>query len=267
MFIIGFVTSLYRKPTFSGLYSIFFSFMPREYKKGLLLTLLFRGFSMCTDWTAFHTELNFLKSIMGKNEFPCWFVDDCIKTFLNKNFAPKKVISAVEIKDKLRICLPYLGKKSLEIRNHLLELNKTYFKAIKLQVVFKSGNRLGDFFSFKDKIPLHCRSLVLYSYTCDKCNLVYYGKTKRHFKVRAFEHLGKSLRTNKPFTYNVNNNNNTAVLNHIHKCKNTASIDDFKIIGTARNDYFLSLKESLLIQKDRPLLNVSVKSMPLALFD
>ena len=35
-----FCTSLYRKPTFSGLYTNFNSFMPDTYKKGLIYTLL-----------------------------------------------------------------------------------------------------------------------------------------------------------------------------------------------------------------------------------
>ena len=81
-----------------------------------------------------------------------------------------------------------------------------------------------------------------------------------------FEHLGTSLKTGKPFTYNPKNNNNTAVLNHLHKCDSNASISDFKIIGSASNDYHLRIKESLIIQRDDPLLNKSVKSIPLALF-
>ena len=48
-----FSTSLYRKPTFSGHYSNFLSFMPIDYKKGLLFTLLYRGFTLCTDWSKF----------------------------------------------------------------------------------------------------------------------------------------------------------------------------------------------------------------------
>ena len=102
---------------------------------------------------------------------------------------------------------------------------------------------------------------------CNKCNLVYYGKTKRHFKVRVFEHLGISLRTSNRFTYNHKQNKNTTVLNHLHECKCNSSINDFKIIGSAKNDYLLCLKESLIIHKDKPLLNKSVKSIPLPLFD
>ena len=154
---------------------------------------------MCTDWARFHTEITFLKTILGKNEFPTWLVDECIKKFLCKVCSPQRATVSTECKEKLSICLPYLGKKSLDIKKSILDLSKTYFKAIKLQIVFKSSSRLGDFFCFKDKIPFNCRSLVIDSYTCDKCNFVYYGKTKRHFKVRIFEHLGRSLKSNKPY--------------------------------------------------------------------
>ena len=40
----GFKTSVYHKPTFSGVYSNFNSFISEEYKVGLIFTLLFRTF-------------------------------------------------------------------------------------------------------------------------------------------------------------------------------------------------------------------------------
>ena len=84
--------------------------------------------------------------------------------------------------------------------------------------------------------------------------------------VRTFEHLGNSLATGNKFTYNPKNNNNTAVLNHINSNNCHATLDNFRIIGSARNDYTLCLKESLLIQLYKPRLNKNVKSMPLHLF-
>ena len=77
-----FFTSLYRKPTFSGLYSNFSSFMPEEYKKGLIFTLLYRGFNLCTDWKKFQKELVFLKSVLNRNEYPRNFVDKCINKLI-----------------------------------------------------------------------------------------------------------------------------------------------------------------------------------------
>ena len=114
------------------------------------------------------------------------------------------------------------------------------------------------------------RSKILYSYTCDGCNSVYYGKSKRHFTVRAHEHLGLSLKTGKRYSFNPKNNNNSSVLLHINSTSNSCigSINNFKIIGSAPNDFFLRIKESLLIRKFKPSLNYKEKlSIPLLLFD
>ena len=154
----------------------------------------------------------------------------------------------------------------LKLGANLFKLAKTYFPCCKIQVVFKSDKRLGSFFSFKDRVPLNVRSLLIYKFTCSSCNSAYVGKTKRHFLVRMFGHLGVSLSTGNKYTYNPKNNNNTAVLNHIN-CNNCkATLYNFRVIGGAQNDFLLCLKESLLIQLHKPILNKSVKSMPLQLF-
>merc|ERR1739841_460770 len=77
----AFCTSLYRKPTFSGLYSHYRSYMPDTYKKGLIYTLLHRAHVLCGSW---NREVTFLKDIFIKNSYPSHFVDKCVKTFLDK---------------------------------------------------------------------------------------------------------------------------------------------------------------------------------------
>ena len=52
-----FVTSVYRKPTFSGVFTNFESFIPMYQKRGLLHTLLHRSFSICCDFKTFHFEI------------------------------------------------------------------------------------------------------------------------------------------------------------------------------------------------------------------
>ena len=52
-----FVTTVYRKPTFSGVYTHFESFLPTIYKFGMVYTLAYRCFKICSDWTKFHEEL------------------------------------------------------------------------------------------------------------------------------------------------------------------------------------------------------------------
>ena len=74
-----FVTNVYRKKTFSGVYTNFKSFIPGTYKIGLIKLLLFWSFSLCSDFIKFNHEIDKLKSILYKNSYPRDLVDKCIK--------------------------------------------------------------------------------------------------------------------------------------------------------------------------------------------
>ena len=74
----GFTTTVYHKPSFSGVYSNFNSFIADEYKHGLIFTLLFRIFSIFSDFSNFHEEVNYLKDVLEKNSFPTNLVGKCI---------------------------------------------------------------------------------------------------------------------------------------------------------------------------------------------
>ena len=56
-----FVTAVYREPTFSGVYNSYESFLPSAYKFGMLYILVYRCFTLCSDWAKFHRELVTLK--------------------------------------------------------------------------------------------------------------------------------------------------------------------------------------------------------------
>ena len=58
-----FVKPVYRKPTFSGVYTHFESFLPTVYKFGMIYTLAYCCFKICSDWTKFHEELSFFKQV------------------------------------------------------------------------------------------------------------------------------------------------------------------------------------------------------------
>ena len=59
-----FATKVYRKKTFSGVYTNFKSFIPETYKIGLIKSSLFRCFSLCSDFIKFHHQVDKLKSIL-----------------------------------------------------------------------------------------------------------------------------------------------------------------------------------------------------------
>ena len=53
----GFTTTVYHKSTFSGVYANFDSFRDDEYNHGLIITLLFRIFSIVSGFSKFHDHL------------------------------------------------------------------------------------------------------------------------------------------------------------------------------------------------------------------
>ena len=76
-----FPTTVCRKPTFSGVYMRFDSFLPNTYKFSMIYTLVFRYFSICSNWTNFHNELVFLRDTFLKNGYPISFIDKYLKHF------------------------------------------------------------------------------------------------------------------------------------------------------------------------------------------
>ena len=65
-----FMTSFYRKPTFSGVFTNFGSFIPNSYRYNLLFTLLHRAFKLCSSFERFHQEIDKLKTIFENNGYP-----------------------------------------------------------------------------------------------------------------------------------------------------------------------------------------------------
>ena len=108
----NFVTNVYRKKTFSGVYTNFNSFIPETYKTGLIESLLFRCFNLCSDFAKFHHEINILKSILYRNNYPRDFVDKCIKKIFRQSINAESCLSTVP-KKNLMVVVPYLGKLSL----------------------------------------------------------------------------------------------------------------------------------------------------------
>ena len=78
-------------------------------------TLVFRCFSICSNWTNIHNNLVFVKDIFCKNGYPISFIDKCFTMFLDRLYLkPPKVLSAE--KKTPTLALPFLRKLSLQIR-------------------------------------------------------------------------------------------------------------------------------------------------------
>ena len=115
--------------------------------------------------------------------------------------------------------------------------------------------------SFKDKIPTLHQSHIVYKFTCNGCNAIYYGLCERHTKVRWADHMAISWRTGLP-----NVGVKSEVKDHMLECDTPVIFDCFNIIARDETLFRLRIKESLFIKMDDPLLNKQTYSTPLFLF-
>ena len=154
------ITSVFRKATFSGVFTNFKSFMPVTYKFSLVHTLLHRSFSICSSYEKFHEEIVLLKEVFKKNEYPQLFIDKCIKKYLNKLFVPKRIIHTVDKKQVLLV-LPFLGPLSFQIRSRLQKCLKNYIPYCSLKVVYQSKSIISNLFHFKDVVNTKLSSHIV----------------------------------------------------------------------------------------------------------
>ena len=166
-------------------------------------------------------------------------------------------------KKELVCVLPFIGKKSLQLRSRLVKSIQGYLQFCSFKGVFQSPCKLRSLFHFKDTLDKKIRSDLVYRYTCSNCNITYYGKTYRHFFTRAAEHIGISNLTEK----RVKNVKQSAVSDHLLQCDCSINFDVFDILASETNNFRLLIKESLLIMRDKPVLNRTTTSFPLKLFD
>ena len=86
---------------------------------------------------------------LHKNAYPTKFVDKCVAKFVNNVFIQKPVFTTV-LKLELRIVLPYLGNISSLTKKRLNRCISKRFKFYKLQIIFQTGNKIKNYFRFKD---------------------------------------------------------------------------------------------------------------------
>ena len=159
--------------------------------------------------------------------------------------------------------LPFIGKKSFQLRFKLVKSVQNNLSFRHLRVVFQSPYKLHTLSRFKDTLNKKIRSHLVYRYSCSSCNATYYGKTYRHFFTRAAGHMGISNLTSK----RVKNVKESAVSDHLLQCYCAIDFDHFDVLASDTNSFRFLIKESLLIKRDKPVLNRTVKSFLLKLFD
>ena len=190
------VTSVYRKPLYTGFITIIFSFTASKYKNALIKTLLDRSYKINNTWIGFENDLKILTKTLNKNQFPTKLIDKFTKKYLNLKLHKRPLENNTELKTDTRFFkLLYICKYSNIAQKKIQNLVKTFCKGIVVKVVL-TPFEISYRFSYKDPLPLDLQSFIGYKFICANCEVCYMGETTRHFITRINEHLQKDAKLN-----------------------------------------------------------------------
>ena len=237
-------TSTYRKKTFTGLLTNFFSFTSFSYKVGLIRTLVDRAYKIKINKSllSFNNDVKRLTRIFKKNQFPEYLINRVGKTYLDNidNSAQSDNSSVLYCK------LPYLPFSNFAKRK-VRTVIKKYCSNLTITLAF-GPFKVKNLIKVKDSVPRSLRSRVVYNFTCAGCNSVYVGETCRHISTRVREHLC----TDK----------NSHVYKHLQSyktCKDSCDESCFKVLDSAKTYHQLKVKEAVHILWEGPTLNKQVQ--------
>lgn len=236
-------TEIYRKKTFTGRLLNFKSIVPSNWKSGLIKTLVHRAYHLSSSWHAFHKEINNIHDILSFNNFPKWWLERTVRSFLNNLFGPNELNKTKEKTNYVVVKIPYYGRASIILKRNILRLLRSA-KNTKIKICFVS-RRLRSIFSLKSNTSKALQSSVIYKFQCSgDPNICYVGETGRQLIRRINDHLST----------------NTAITHHLRECqfcdiRCDNILENFKILHKASNQFDRSVKEALYIQKLKPSLN------------
>ena len=256
----GFLTSIYRKPTFTGQYIRWNSFSPKTRKISLIKTLVHRALMICSK-TKLGPELDKIKQLLIDNGYPTDVLLSCINQKL-ASFAAGKPIGPEKCPVYLK--LPWIGNVSSKFENQISKAITSCYYAVKPRVVYNTRVMLSS--AKKDCVPTTQKSCVVYEFLC-RCEARYVGRTTQRLADRIKQHVPASIR-NKSNTVreqpprmckknNSNINCESAIGQHLianPECAKTYTDDNFRIIGKARSSFHLSVLESVYIKTQNPVL-------------
>ena len=106
----AFLTSVYRKPTFSGLYTRWDSFCPQQRKINLIETLVHCALMISSK--CFDDEIEFIRSTVSKKGYPVSVLDGVVHDVVNMFDRAKR---CTVNKCPIYLRLSYIGSRGCEI--------------------------------------------------------------------------------------------------------------------------------------------------------
>ena len=159
-----FITSVYWKKTFTGLYTKWDSFTPCKYKINLIRALTYRCFRICSTASLLQSAVEDLKRLLLQNGYPQGIITFNINDVLNKN-KPNEPVATVPKKDVI-VVLPYIGLHRNLITKRLKSCVNCFYSFANVKVIFQNTRRIKSFFPYKDRLNRSQLSKVIYKASC-----------------------------------------------------------------------------------------------------
>ena len=195
-----FATTIYRKPTYTGLITKWTSFVPHSYKVSTISSMVYRAIKICSSYKLMHEEFKFIENIGIENGYPKRFIKAQIRKTLGRYFDHINGTQIYKSKDKannkdnsikkhqLFIDIPFFGKPSEILGKRMINLAKSINPQIHIQPIQRPPSSISKYFPIKDPIPKLLKSNVVYKLNCLDCESSYIGKTIRQTCRRIQEH-------------------------------------------------------------------------------
>jgi hypothetical protein len=184
-------TSLYRKPTHTGLYMLWDSNQSRRYMLGLIKTLVIRIHRICSKQSIIKDELNLLRKTLTDNGYP--------PHIIRRGIVEGEVLIKRTSKDQTNtnnnnktifFTIKYYGQESAIFASKIKKYCRKLIPNLNIQFAFKKNMSLKSVFLpiLKGTDENKKNKNLVYSIPCLDCDRVYIGETSRMKETRMKEH-------------------------------------------------------------------------------
>ena len=181
-----FVTSFYRKPTFTGQYIRWNSFCPMKRKTNLFSTLVHRALVIGSKSTL-ENELSNIRSILINNGYPEGVINNVMTKKMNQFHRPTQ--SGPKI-CPVYLHLPWLGNILMKYKMQIKTAVKRCYFAVEPRIVYTTRQLLPV--AKKDVLPAFHQSNIVYQFLCH-CDSRYMDCTSQRLQHRIKHHVPKTI--------------------------------------------------------------------------
>ena len=236
----SFLTSVYKKPTFTELYLNWHSFVPKSRKLNLIRCISYRDLHICSD-CKIENELKVIKDIFIDYGYPEEVIDVNIAYTVtrfkntNKPFGPPKC--------PVYFRLPWVGSASQSFADKIAFSVYRCYHAVNLRPILTTRPAFNS--TNKDKLPIFKQSNLIYKFVC-RCSSTCIGMTGQRLDVRVRQHIPRFLLSGR-----LTSGHSQAIIN---SCRTSYEDDCFSVLHRARDKSHLKVLEAIYISMNRPSL-------------